>query len=85
LVYNERQREFTCEGKRWYDLVRQAEWENSTSSVLKEHLNATTLVSNRLKSLWSFYNPIYIDEMKISGVDNGGYLIQNPVWERYSK
>lgn len=85
LVYNERQREFTCEGKRWYDLVRQAEWENSTSSVLKEHLNATTLVSNRLKALWSFYNPVYIDEMKISGVDNGGYLIQNPVWERYSK
>ncbi|MBO5698820.1 MAG: RagB/SusD family nutrient uptake outer membrane protein [Bacteroidaceae bacterium] len=85
LVYNERQREFACEGKRWYDLVRQAEWENSTSTVLKEHLNATTLVSNRLKSLWSFYNPVHADEMKISGAENGGYLIQNPVWERYSK
>lgn len=85
LVYNERQREFACEGKRWYDLVRQAEYENSTANVLKEHLGATNIVSNRLKSLWSFYNPVYEEEMKISGVGNGGFLVQNPVWERYSK
>lgn len=84
LVYNERQREFACEGKRWYDLVRQAEYENTTANVLKNHINASNLVTNRLKSLWSFYNPVYSEEMKISGLGNGGYLIQNPVWERYT-
>jgi hypothetical protein len=84
LVYNERQREFACEGKRWYDLVRQAEYENTTANVLKNHINASNLVTNRLKSLWSFYNPVFSEEMKISGLGNGGYLIQNPVWERYT-
>lgn len=85
LVYNERQREFACEGKRWYDLVRQVEYENSTTNVLKNHLNASALVTNRLKAFWSFYNPVYEEEMKISGVEHGGFLIQNPVWERYTK
>jgi hypothetical protein len=31
------------------------------------------------------YNPVYAEEMKIAGVENGGALVQNPVWERYSK
>ncbi len=85
LVYNERQREFVGEGKRWYDLVRQAEYDNSTSNVLTSHMAATTIVKNRLKQLYSMYNPIYAEEMKIAGVENGGALVQNPVWERYSK
>ena len=85
LVYNERQRETACEGKRWFDLVRQVEYENSTTNVLKNHLNASALVTNRLKDFWAFYNPVYIEEMKISGKDNGGFLVQNPVWERYTK
>jgi hypothetical protein len=46
---------------------------------------ATTIVKNRLKQLYSMYNPIYAEEMKIAGVENGGALVQNPVWERYSK
>ena len=85
LVYNERQREFVGEGKRWYDLVRQAEYDNSTSNVLTSHMAATTIVKNRLKQLYSMYNPVYAEEMKIAGVENGGALVQNPVWERYSK
>jgi hypothetical protein len=85
LVYNERQREFVAEGKRWYDLVRQAEYDNSTENVLSSYMSATTIVKNRLKKLLSFYNPVYAEEMKIAGVENGGALVQNPVWERYSK
>lgn len=85
LVYNERQREFVGEGKRWYDLTRQAEYENSTANVLSSYMAATTIVKNRLKHLLSFYNPVYAEEMKIAGVENGGALVQNPVWERYSK
>ena len=85
LVYNERQREFVAEGKRWYDLVRQAEYDNSTENVLSSYMSATTIVKNRLKKLLSFYNPVYAEEMKIAGVENGGVLVQNPVWERYSK
>lgn len=85
LVYNERQREFVGEGKRWYDLVRQAEYDNSTANVLTSHMAATTIVKNRLKQLYSMYNPIYSEEMKIAGVENGGALVQNPVWERYTK
>ena len=85
LVYNERQREFVAEGKRWYDLVRQAEYDNSTENVLSTYMSATTIVKNRLKKLLSFYNPVYAEEMKIAGVENGGALVQNPVWERYSK
>jgi hypothetical protein len=85
LVYNERQREFVGEGKRWYDLVRQAEYENSTANVLSSHMAATNIVKNRLKQLYSMYNPVYAEEMKIAGVENGGALVQNPVWERYSK
>ena len=85
LVYNERQREFVGEGKRWYDLVRQAEYENTTANVLSTHMSVTTTVRNRLKLLLSFYNPIHAEEMKIAGVENGGSLVQNPVWDRYTK
>ena len=85
LVYNERQREFVGEGKRWYDLTRQAEYENSTANVLSSHMAATTIVKNRLKQLYSMYNPVNAEEMKIAGVENGGALVQNPVWDRYTK
>jgi hypothetical protein len=85
LVYNERQREFVGEGKRWYDLTRQAEYDNSTANVLTSHMAATNIVKNRLRMLYSMYNPVYAEEMKIAGIENGGALVQNPVWERYSK
>ena len=85
LVYNERQREFVGEGKRWYDLTRQAEYDNSTASVLTSHMAATNIIKNRLRMLYSMYNPVYAEEMKIAGIENGGALVQNPVWERYSK
>lgn len=82
----ERQREFLGEGKRWFDIVRQSEWAGSTESALSDWMNASNSVKNRCRSLWSLYNPIYTDEMKINGVgygDGTGLLNQNPVWIKY--
>ena len=85
LVYNERQREFVAEGKRWFDIVRQCEATNTTvSDVLSSFINLSTSVRNRLKLLMAMYNPIYSEEIKINGVANGGNLVQNPVWDRYT-
>jgi hypothetical protein len=86
LVLNERQREFVGEGKRWFDIVRQCEscYNGSNSDALSKYITLSTTVRNRLKSLYSLYNPINSDEIKINGVDYGGNLTQNPVWDRYT-
>ena len=84
LVYNERQREFVGEGKRWFDIVRQAEFTNDPQTTLTTYITLPTATRNRLKQLWSLYNPINTDEMKINGVEYGGKLVQNPVWDRYT-
>lgn len=90
-VYRERQREFVGEGKRWFDIVRQAEY----SYVANNKNNTTALgfgsfkstVINRLSKLYSLYNPIYSEELKVNGKGQaaGGQLEQNPVWDRYTK
>ena len=86
LVYNERQREFVAEGKRWFDIVRQCEATTETvTDVLTNYITLSTSVRNRLKQLYSLYNPIHMDEYKINGEEYGGNLKQNPVWARYSK
>lgn len=86
LVYNERQREFVGEGKRWFDIVRQCEaTEETVSDVLTNYITLSTSVRNRLKQLYSMYNPVNQDEYKINGEEFGGNLKQNPVWARYSK
>ena len=84
LVYNERQREFVEEGKRWFDIVRQCEAKNDNSDVLTNFITVSTTVRNRLRQLYSVYVPIYTDEIKVNGVDYGGNLRQNPVWDRYT-
>lgn len=84
LVYQERQREFVGEGKRWFDLARQAEWSGDAQSTFEGYfLNGKDLVKNRMNKIWSYYNPIYSEELKVNGVEYGGKLSQNPVWERY--
>jgi len=91
LVYHERQREFVAEGKRWFDIVRLAEaaFDPSDSKSMKNtvssYISLKTSVMNRLTSLWGYYCPIYSEEIKINGVENGGKLEQNPVWDRYTK
>ena len=76
--------EFVAEGKRWFDIVRQCEATNANTDVLTNYITLSTTVRNRLKALYSLYNPIYSEEMKVNGVDYGGKLEQNPVWKRYS-
>lgn len=82
----ERQREFLGEGKRWFDIVRECEWRGATTDVLSDWMSAPNSVKNRCRSLWSIYNPIYADEMKVNGVgygDGNGKLHQNPIWSKY--
>ena len=85
LVYHERQREFVGEGKFWFDLVREAEAINDPTTALTSYMSMTTSVRNRLRQIYSLYNPIYSEELKANGPDSGGGLIQNPVWNRYTK
>lgn len=79
LVLRERQREFFAEGKRWFDLVRQAEWDNSTSDVLANHMVASKSVQARLRKMAAMYVPYHNDELKVNP-----YLRQNEVWDQYT-
>jgi hypothetical protein bacD2_07418 len=86
LAFNERQREFLGEGKRWYDIVRECEFRGATKDVLSDWVGLSSIVRNRLRSFWSLYNPIYLEELKVNGKEYGsktGQLTQNPAWEKY--
>lgn len=85
LVYHERQREFFAEGKRWYDIVRQVEASNDPKNTMTDYITVKNSVKQRLTQLYAFYNPIYSEELKVNGPDVGGKLVQNPVWDRYTK
>lgn len=85
LVYRERQREFFGEGKRWFDITRQVEASNDPKAVMTDFITMKNSVKSRLSQLYAFYNPIYSEEIKVNGADNGGNLVQNPVWDRYTK
>ena len=83
-VYNERQREFIGEGKRWFDIVRQSEYTNNVPGTLNGFMTLSKEVKNRLRTYWAMYVPIYSEELKVNGVEYGGSLRQNPVWDRYT-
>ena len=85
LVYHERQREFFGEGKRWFDIVRQVEASNDPKATLTDFITLKNSVKARLTQLYSFYNPVYSEEIKVNGAETGGHLVQNPVWDRYTK
>lgn len=89
-VAAERQREFLGEGKRWFDIVRQCEFTYDSKNKTKgglEWAGLPTAVRARLQSIWSLYNPIYVEELKVNGKNyggsTGGQLVQNPAWEKY--
>ena len=84
LLYNERQREFIGEGKRWFDIVRQVEATNDSENTLNTYINLSKEVKNRLRNIYAMYVPIYSEELKVNGVEYGGKLVQNPVWDRYT-
>ncbi|MDP4276659.1 MAG: RagB/SusD family nutrient uptake outer membrane protein [Bacteroidota bacterium] len=81
LVLRERQRELMFEGKRWFDLVRTARRENSTST-LNTYVNHKSVGST--KSLGaSVLNAMYMPISK-SELEANRNLVQNPYYEESS-
>ncbi len=81
LVMRERRREFFGEGKRWFDLVRMAEYEGKTTGMLNllltKYATNTNAVKAKLSSMNSLYSPVYETEIKVNP-----RLHQNPAWEK---
>ena len=79
LVMQERQRELLFEGKRWFDLVRQAQRDGNTHQVISAAVaKATTnasLVQNKLTKMDAIYWPYNYDELKVNK-----NLVQNPAF-----
>lgn len=78
MVLDERLRELTFEGKRWYDLVRRALRDNSTDNItfVTGKLDNANAVKTRLSSIDALFFPIHIDELRFNS-----NLEQNPVWD----
>lgn len=80
LVMQERQREFVCEGKRWFDLVRYAQRRGSTEDMLKlltrKYSTNRKAVEAKLADMQSLFSPVYESEMK-----SNTWLYQNGVWK----
>lgn len=81
LVLAERQREFLCEGKRWFDLVRFAQRHNSTSDMLsllvRKYQGNQKAVRAKLADMQALFNPVYENELKANYK-----LYQNGVWQK---
>ena len=81
LVMRERRREFFDEGKRWFDLVRMAEHDGTTTNMLTllltKYATNTNAVRAKLASMNSLYSPVYENELKVNP-----NLHQNPAWEK---
>ena len=81
LVMQERQREFMCEGKRWFDLVRYAQRRGSTEAMLslltRKYSTNRKAVEAKLADMQSLFSPVYEGEIK-----NNTWLYQNGVWKQ---
>ncbi|MDD4969105.1 MAG: RagB/SusD family nutrient uptake outer membrane protein [Paludibacter sp.] len=85
LVFDERQREFLFEGKRYYDLLRRINREGTPTNVVSTYLmkkysvldQATT--QSRLSDINALYMPINANELKLNPS-----LIQNPFYKTTS-
>ena len=79
LVMDERHRELMFEGKRWYDLVRQARRTGSTKdlakTVTKKQITNISGIQIRLANPDALYLPYYRNELKVNP-----YLTQNPAY-----
>ena len=79
LVYLERQRELMFEGKRWYDLVRRALREQSTSflskQVLQKFSTNTSVIQSKFAKMDAIFWPYNVDELKVNK-----NLTQNPAF-----
>jgi hypothetical protein len=80
LVSLERQRELMFEGKRWFDLVRNAERKQSTNdlvaSVTKKYTSNVSTIQTKLSVLNALYLPIYENELNVNTL-----LKQNPYYQ----
>lgn len=78
-VMRERQRELFAEGKRWFDLVRYAMRQGSTSKMLNllviKYSTNSSAIKAKLATLNSLFNPVYKEEIKVNPA-----LVQNPAW-----
>lgn len=79
----ERAREFAFEGKRWYDLLRNAKRNNYaridllfSSAIVSAPPASQQAVLNKLKDVRSHYFPIYFNEIKADP-----NLVQNPFYQ----
>ena len=85
LVFNERQREFLFEGKRYYDLLRRIRREGNLGSIVSTYLmrkynsQDQATVTTRLNTLNALYMPINENELKVNRE-----LKQNPFYEQSS-
>lgn len=81
LVLKERQRELLFEGKRWYDLMRMARRDSSTSRLLVKVLSKYTdnigEIGSKLKDMNALYFPIHEDELNANSK-----LVQNPYYDK---
>jgi len=83
FIFNERAREFAFEGKRWYDILRNAKRNNyANEKILLEIVSASALPSkqltvvNKYKDHRSHYLPIYYTEVQTNTA-----LVQNPFYQ----
>ena len=80
LVLTERRRELLFEGKRWFDLVRQAKRNQSTSSlvntVIPKFKTNANVIRIKLASMDAIYFPYSESELKANPL-----LVQNPAYQ----
>lgn len=78
LVYQERQREFLFEGKRWFDLVRRSRRDGNTeflsTQVLQKYTDNISVIQSKLSKMDAIYWPYNIEDIKV------GNLHQNPAF-----
>lgn len=85
LVFDERQREFMFEGKRYFDLLRRIRHTDDLAGIVStyllrkyESLDQATVLT-RLNTLNALYMPVHRDELKVNKL-----LRQNPFYDTTS-
>ena len=82
-ILQERQREFAFEGKRWYDVLRNAKRNNYAKVSYILNMASISVPSdrqqvafNKLRDKNSHYLPIYLYELQTNNL-----LVQNPFYK----